>query len=148
MGRELRRVPMDFDYPHNEVWYGFLCDIVTTCHSTNGEREYCESCKKFAQIKGIPFNSIGCPDYDNYLSEPIAKLKELLSVPEGDGYQLWSTTSEGHPMSPVFPTLDELCEWCEENATVFADAKASKERWKQMLSNNFVYHEENGVIMI
>ena len=147
MGRELRRVPMDFDYPTHNVWYGFLCDRVTTCISRNGKDQYCERCRKFAQIKGIPFDSIGCPDYDTYLAEPIRKLKELLAPPVGEGYQLWSTTSEGEPQSPVFATLDELCEWCAENATTFATYKATKEQWKQMLSDGFVYHQEGGVIM-
>lgn len=147
MGRELRRVPMDFDYPLDKTWYGFFFDRITTCFSTNGNLTYCEQCRKFAQIKGIPFDSIGCPDYDTYLAEPIKKLKELLAPPVGEGYQLWSTTSEGDPVSPVFSTLDALCEWCEENATTFATAKATKEQWKQMLSDGFVYHQENGVIM-
>lgn len=30
--------------------------------------------------------------------------------PEGEGYQLWETTSEGSPISPVFETLEALCE--------------------------------------
>jgi hypothetical protein len=53
--------------------------------------------------------------------------------PKGVGYQLWETTSEGSPDSPVFKTLDELAEWCEKNATTFADNKASKEQWMKML---------------
>lgn len=31
--------------------------------------------------------------------------------PEGDGWQLWETTSEGSPVSPVFPTAEELAQW-------------------------------------
>lgn len=31
--------------------------------------------------------------------------------PEGDGWQLWETVSEGSPISPVFPTAEALAEW-------------------------------------
>ena len=143
MGRELKRVPLDFDYMKERVWYGYYLSL-TTCKSTN--REYCEQCKKMAQIKNIPMTDRGCPDWDRYLEEPLSKLKELLEVPNGEGYQLWETTSEGSPISPVFETLDELCEWCEDNATTFAHSKANKEKWKQMLSENFVYHKEGNAL--
>lgn len=149
MGRELRRVPMDFDYPMKRVWYGYLCNYVTTCKVAQGVEWRCENCRKFAEIKGIPLDSAGCPDYDKYLAEPIRMLKELLEVPKGEGYQLWSTTSEGEPMSPVFASLEELCEWCEENATVFAWHKTSKEGWMQMLSEGGIaaHIEGNNVFL-
>ena len=66
--------------------------------------------------------------------------------PEGDGYQLWEDCSEGSPVSPVFQTLDELCEWCETGATTFGSSRATKEEWKQMLSDGFVFHQEGNVI--
>lgn len=53
--------------------------------------------------------------------------------PTGEGYQLWGTTTVGDPKSPVFRTLDELCEWCEQNATTFGTLTATKEQWKQLL---------------
>ena len=81
-----------------------------------------------------------------FLEEPIKKLKELLEVPKGGGFQLWETTSEGSPISPVFETLDELCEWCEDNATTFGHLKASKKEWREMLSENFVYHKEKNIV--
>ena len=47
--------------------------------------------------------------------------------PKGEGFQLWETLSEGSPVSPVFKTADELATWCADNATTFADFKATKE---------------------
>lgn len=67
---------------------------------------------------------------------------ERIEPPKGEGFQLWETTSEGSPSSPVFKTLDELCEWCEKNATTFASFKASKSEWIKMLSEDHVYHQE------
>lgn len=73
--------------------------------------------------------------------------------PVGEGFQLWETTTEGSPKSPVFKTLEELCEWCEDNATTFADYKTTKEEWMNMLDSDMVYHKEscpngNNVIFI
>ena len=68
--------------------------------------------------------------------------------PVGEGYQLWETTSEGSPQSPVFLTLDELCRWCEKNATTFADFKATAAKWKEMLQEGFVSHQENGMVYL
>lgn len=50
MGRELRRVPMDFDYPLYKVWYGHFIDFIPTCKSDDNHN-YCDQCKKMAEIK-------------------------------------------------------------------------------------------------
>lgn len=69
--------------------------------------------------------------------------------PEGEGYQLWETTSEGSPVSPVFKTFDELCSWCEHNASTFGTSNfASKEEWAKMLDNDFVYHQEGNMVFM
>lgn len=68
---------------------------------------------------------------------------ERTEPPIGEGHQLWD--SEG---SPVFLTLEALAQWCEENATTFAQHKAGAQRWKKMLEEDNVYHEENGNIFI
>ena len=65
--------------------------------------------------------------------------------PEGEGYQLWENVSEGSPQSPVFQKFEDLCEWCEKNATTFADFKATKEQWAKMLDSGFVYHQEGNM---
>jgi hypothetical protein len=140
VGRKLKRVPLDFDYPLNKVWYGYYCKP-SFCHS-----EYsagCEGCKEFARIKGIPLEDYGCPDFNKHF-----KVEPSIEPPIGEGFQLWETTSEGSPVSPVFETLDQLCEWATENATTFGPYKASEEQWKSMLDNNFVCHKEGNVIFI
>lgn len=68
--------------------------------------------------------------------------------PIGEGYQLWEDTSEGSPDSPVFETLEELCEWCEDNATVFADIRKTKQEWFEMLNENKVMHQEGNMIFL
>jgi hypothetical protein len=53
--------------------------------------------------------------------------------PTGPGWQLWETTSEGSPQSPVFATPEDLASWCAENATLFACVTASREKWLEMI---------------
>ena len=59
--------------------------------------------------------------------------------PSGDGYQLWSTTSEGCPVSPVLLLVEELCAWAADHATTFASITATAEQWRQMLEADFVH---------
>ena len=89
MGRELKRVPLDFDAPLGEVWGGYQ-------HSDM-------------------FDDI----------EP----------PSGEGYQCWETVSEGSPISPVFKTLDELCQWLANHPTGITDQLSASD-WKDALSKN------------
>ena len=69
--------------------------------------------------------------------------------PIGEGFQLWTTTNEGSPMTPVFDSLEKLCEYCEEEkVSVFASNTATKEEWFKMLNQDFVHHQEGNVIFI
>ena len=68
--------------------------------------------------------------------------------PTGDGWQLWETTSEGSPISPVFATAEELAAWCEGNATTFANCRASKEQWLKMIDKDLILHREGNVIFM
>lgn len=145
MGRELKRVPLDFDYPLNTVWYGYYDKEISFCHDRYPAG--CIGCKAYAKIKGIEIEKLGCPKFHEFYG--IQKnLSNKVEPPEGDGYQLWETTSEGSPVSPVFTTLDELCDWCEDNATTFGSYKATKDEWKRMLDNNFVYHKDGNTFFI
>jgi hypothetical protein len=85
-------------------------------------------------------------------SEEIKKLHEEwkdFDPPAGDGYQLWETTSEGSPISPVFETLDSLCEYLEnEKVSVHGRHTATKEQWKTMLEKDRVCHREGNIIFI
>lgn len=69
--------------------------------------------------------------------------------PKGEGYQLWETTSEGSPITPVFKTLGLLCQYCEdEKITVFSSHTATKEEWEKMLSDGIVKYESDGITFI
>lgn len=69
-----------------------------------------------------------------------------IEPPVGDGFQLWETTIEGYPISPVFVIFSNLCKWCEDNATTFGSEVTTKENWAKMLDTGFVYHKSNNSI--
>ncbi len=130
MGREVKRVPLDFDYPQGKVWYGYQIGFCNDEYE-----EGCERCREFARVMGIPMKTYGyedikpCPDWrKHYKVDP----------PTGEGYQLWETTSEGSPVSPVFKAAEDLAAWCEKNATVFADIKVSAKEWLKMFQDDMI----------
>lgn len=222
MGRELRRVPLDFDWPIDEIWSGYLRPEelnFPTCLDCDGSG-YSPAARAIAntfyphQIGGRDaaalawHDKIGQAEVDNlvergrlrvwrdgkWVTEPrtaeeintlnhrpgldghdginryilISFRCKLLGIieqgptcsghgdiatteereasenwegtdpPEGDGYQLWNTTTEGQPMTPVFATLDELCDHAAQHCTVFASDRASAEGWKHMLTDGLV----------
>lgn len=136
MGREIKRVPLDFTYPLGSVWYGQYLNRIEFCKGAN-KGVLCEHCLEFARIKNIELTSYNCPNWSKYFAEVNEELRKLCEPPVGEGYQLWDTTSEGSPISPVFKTMDELCEWSEKNATIFGNIKVSKEEWKRMFDTSY-----------
>lgn len=126
---------MDFKWKLNRVWAGYTLSICGAMQRFYNDKA-CEVCQEFAKIQHVDVKD-DCPNF-NTIIEP----------PKGKGYQLWEDVSEGSPISPVFKTLDELCAWAEKNATTFASFKATKEEWKKMLSDEFVYHKEGNTMFI
>jgi len=109
--------------------------------------------KSLLKAAGVDSEKWGiCPICEGNADDPAKRAEyeawKPTEPPKGDGYQLWNTTTEGHPMSPVFASMDELCAWCADNATTFASFKASAEEWRQMLDADFVHHVEGSAIFL
>lgn len=121
MGREVKRVPLDFDWPIGQIWVGYKLSL---CQAAD---ENCDICHRYAIIKQLgktEYSTLECPKLDN---EP----------PDGDGYQLWETTTEGSPMSPVFATAEELAQWLTDNkASAFADMTLGYDTWLKFINGN------------
>lgn len=64
-----------------------------------GEPEGCGTCGGHSTLER----------YEGQRAE--AEAWEPTPPPEGDGWQLWETVSEGSPVSPVFETAGELAAW-------------------------------------
>ncbi len=83
MGREVKRVPLDFDFPPGKSF--------AETYATKALRAHRDVCQKR--------NHDDCAYCD-----------WRAAIPTGDGWQLWQTVSDG-PVSPVFATADELIDW-------------------------------------
>jgi hypothetical protein len=66
--------------------------------------------------------------------------------PEGPGWQLWETVSEGSPVSPVFKTPEALAEWSAERASLMAGEKVTKEEWLALILSEKVDVASFGVM--
>jgi len=134
MGRLLKRVSMDYDYELNEGWKGYLASEYSGDHE--GWFTSCEECAKAGNECDEGASYCLYKNEDKWFYDP----------PEGEGFQLWENTSEGSPVSPVFNTLDELCQYAEKNCVVFADNFISKEEWYDMLNKDGKTHHTVGNI--
>lgn len=69
-------------------------------------------------------------------AERLAEEWEPLQPPEGEGWQLWETVSEGSPVSPVFATAEELASWLAGPESSEADGVnrgTSRDQWLKFL---------------
>lgn len=222
MGRELKRVPMNFDWPLNQKWKGYLNPHYKECGKCKGSGQttarqrlgdlvhllmisasdalrgkahpwLCECSgllhtqgmapsmdmvelttgfsersldfmghdaidrfmaeKKIIEAAGLSESWGTCAECDGEGIDPQMRAAyeawEKYDPPSGKGYQLWETTSEGSPISPIFETLDALCDWLEQSkASVFGSHTATAIEWKRMLDENFVRHQEGNMVFI
>lgn len=61
---------------------------------------------------------------------------ENYEPPQGEGWQLWETCSEGSPVTPVFKTAEKLAKYCETNVSIFASEYISYDQWLKMFVND------------
>lgn len=117
MGREVKRVPIDFSWPVGKIWPGYL---ISTCPS---EHITCEECRAAAVMRGMKMTTYDCPDYSG-ITDP----------PKGDAWQMWENTSEGSPISPPCATPEDLARWlADNNASSFGSQTATYEQWLAMI---------------
>lgn len=128
MGRILKRVPLDFHWPRHQVWKGYLNPFHSQkCEACNGSGRNRET-KKLFDDWSTHSRTDGREGWGEHLEQEdvqalIEEIKRLheewekFEPPTGEGFQLWETTSEGSPDSPVFETIEALCNWCSEHTT-------------------------------
>lgn len=124
MGREIRRVPQNWEHPKNdndvyqpmyEREYAEAMAKWIENHNlwTRGEhpdqkKDYLRKYKYFAEWDGNPPN---IEYYNTYYTKE-----------EANWYQLYETVSEGTPVSPPFETKEELAEYLAENGDFWYQA--------------------------
>lgn len=134
MGREVKRVRLDFDWPIGRIWPGYMGGICTediryilglSEEADVDTDELCVVCRRAGKLAGIKFKPHGCPNWQ-------------IDPPEGEGWQMWETCTEGSPMSPVFKTPEELARWlADNNASAFGNLTATYEQWLGMIKTGW-----------
>ena len=131
MGREVKRVPLDFDWPVGKVWPPYMGGICTeevryAIHAPEDSdcEAICEACRHAAKLAGIRQKTTRCPDWK-------------IHPPAGDGWQLWETVSEGSPITPVFTSAEELASWLVVPGNdTSVTAGTTREQWIEFLTNH------------
>jgi hypothetical protein len=146
MGREVRRVPPDWQHPtdessgrHKPLYYGA---------GGRFERQASDWLKAANEWDaGTHPGRARHPEllfYQDYYGGP-PEAEDYMLVGVSDEacthYQLYENTSEGTPCGPPFLTLDEVAEHAAEHATTFASLKADKATWLKIVSGEPVMVE-------
>lgn len=83
---------------------------------------------------------VGCPAcvgsgeyWPDKKDKALAEAWKEHEPPKGSGWQLWETTTEGSPMSPVFATAEELAAWCADHRAMGLDSRLSKEQYLRLM---------------
>lgn len=66
-----------------------------------------------------------------------AEAWERTEPPTGEGWQLWETTTEGSPKSPVFATADQLAVWMSTNPSGVAGSTPSLEAARAFVADGW-----------
>ena len=126
MGREVKRVPLDFDWPINKIWPGYMFNLCSNVETYfENEPDHCELCRQYAKIMNYEIASYGCPELP------------FRDPPHGEGWQLWETVSEGTAMSPVFKTPEELAHWLTDTgASASGYMTAEYDTWLKFITEH------------
>jgi hypothetical protein len=117
MSREVRRVPPTWEHPKKPN--GHYVPLLKT--------SYEEMVALRAAYK--PEEHGGCPVDDWYGSLDRPRMPHWPDA-ERTHLQMYESTSEGTPISPVMATPEELAHWLADNkASAFGDMTASYEQW-------------------
>ena len=152
MGREIRRVPADWEHPKDE--HGNYIPMYDQSYDEalaeyNAELEAWNN-NTHPDILNDPKVKVTYPNFKDWKAGPPDKntyRSRIFKEEELTHIQLYNTTSEGEPISPLFKAdeFEKLCEWAAENATTFADYKAPKDSWIKMLKDGYVYHKAGNI---
>lgn len=144
MGREVRRVPANWEHPKDvEGNYVPLFDE----NFEQALSDYKEEASQWAlgnmrsHLKGGPkyiardSSTEGMP-FKEWAGEIPKQEDYTPDCPEEERthYQMYETTSEGTPISPVMESPEVLARWLVDNqASAFADMTATYEQWLAMI---------------
>jgi hypothetical protein len=131
MGREVRRVPADWQHPEYEAWESHtgLKPLHDGCMYQSAHDDFIEKLRAEGLQAAVDYFG-GAPDANDYMPR--------WSPEEATHYMMYEDTSEGTPISPAFATPEELARWLADNgASSFASQTASYEAWLRVAKGGF-----------
>lgn len=146
MGREVRRVPADWQHPRFPVnhYEEHRRGAYIPLHEGGYAESAAEWDEEWAQFqKGLVRSYSGeekwrarepeaGPRYTDYAGERPSPDEYMPDWPEDQRthFMMYEDTSEGTPISPAFATPEELARWlADTGASSFADMTATYEQW-------------------
>lgn len=140
MGREVRRVPADWQHPKDER--GHYKPLYSGIRYKRDADEFMETANsKGLQVAVEDFG--GAPNANDYMP---AWPEEQCSH-----FMMYEDVSEGTPISPAFATPEELARWlADTGASACGDMTASYEGWLRVARGGFapsmVFSQKIGIV--
>lgn len=140
MGREIRRVPPNWDHPKVVDSYGrtvsqtmydrqyseaeaeWLAELDAFRAGTSASNEYYTSVGEWIEGEGP------CPHPDRYRPWTDA---------EATWFQVWETVSEGTPVSPPFATQEELIEYLAAHGDFWDQKRCWEHSWTSLYGGTY-----------
>jgi hypothetical protein len=143
MGREIRKVPANWDHPKTERPNGRIgLQPMYDCRFENAAAEWKADLAKWEAGERPSYYTIDDdnpnPEYWEYSGDPPdRKYYRTWKDEDATWFQVWETVSEGTPVTPPFATKDELIEYLVANGD-FWDQSRRKDRasGRQMFGMN------------
>lgn len=142
MGREVRRVPPDWEHPRSDVGKELqpLYDEPFDVAAKRWKECFLAWEAGHNQSFGRPRTEDETGEYWEYESDPPDRIDYRPDWPEETRthYQMYETCSEGTPISPVMETPEALARWLvDNNASAFAEETASYEAWLRIAKGGY-----------
>ncbi len=128
MGREVRKVPADWQHPKDNITGKYKPLYPGDGYETSAKR-FMEKANADGLQEAIDWFG-QAPDINNYMP----------NWPESERthFMMYENTSEGTPISPAFKTPEELARWlADTGASAFGDSCASYEDWLRVAQGDY-----------
>ena len=152
MGREVRRVPANWQHPKDER--GRFIPLFDGVDYERRANDWDEGAAKWARGEFPDYADEESKKltYEEWDGERLTAEDYMPNWPDSERthYMMYEDTSEGTPISPAFATPEELAQWlADTGASAFGSSTASYEAWLRVAKGGYapsaVYTPEHGL---
>ncbi len=146
MGREIRRVPANWEHPQRNDSYRPLYQNDFDRSYKDWEKELAEWYEEYRAFekgkvfsyKDKSYSKEAGDTYEDWAGEPPTAPSPYNYMPKGEWWQAFENVSKGTPITPAFETKEELKKWMCENPDFWG------RQWSVDAVENFV--KEDGYL--